>query len=96
MYSRCYVIGEYTTTISEQRLGKQVLTETNTHITIDLLWKQDVIYVARDSEKEPVTDCEHSNIKAWHFLTSWATTGFLRSTLFHGLNSVFANSKKIK
>jgi hypothetical protein len=35
MYSRCYAMGEYTTTISEQRLGKHVLAETNTHAKIE-------------------------------------------------------------
>jgi hypothetical protein len=32
MYSRCYATGEYTTPISEQRLGKYVNTETNKHV----------------------------------------------------------------
>jgi hypothetical protein len=32
MYSICYAIGEYTTTVSEERLGKHVPTETNKHV----------------------------------------------------------------
>jgi hypothetical protein len=32
MYSRCYAIGEYTKTVFEQRLGKHVPAETNTHV----------------------------------------------------------------
>jgi hypothetical protein len=32
MYSRCYAIGEYTTTVSEQRLGNHVPAETNKHV----------------------------------------------------------------
>jgi hypothetical protein len=47
MYSRCYARGEYTTTVSEQRFGKHVLAEKNTHATIDLLWKRGVFYVVR-------------------------------------------------
>jgi hypothetical protein len=38
MYSRCYEIDEDTRTVSEQRLRKHVPAETNTHVTIDLLW----------------------------------------------------------
>jgi hypothetical protein len=34
-------------TVSEQRLGKHVPSETNTHGTIYLLWKGDVVYVLR-------------------------------------------------
>jgi hypothetical protein len=37
MYSRCYAIGEYGTTVYEQRLGKYDPAETNTHVTLDLL-----------------------------------------------------------
>jgi hypothetical protein len=47
MYSRYYAIGKYTTTVSEQRLGKHVPAETNMHVTIDLLWKGGVFYVVR-------------------------------------------------
>jgi hypothetical protein len=47
MYSRCYAIDEYTTTVSEERLGKHVPAETNTHVTVDLLWKRGVFYVVR-------------------------------------------------
>jgi hypothetical protein len=32
-YSRCYGTGEYATTVSEQRLGKQVSTQTNMRAT---------------------------------------------------------------
>jgi hypothetical protein len=39
-------IGEYTTTVSEQQLGQHTPAGTNTHVTKDLLWKQDVFYVA--------------------------------------------------
>jgi hypothetical protein len=35
------------TTVSGQRLGKHVTTETNTHIAIDLLWKRGVLYAVR-------------------------------------------------
>jgi hypothetical protein len=35
MHNRCYAIGEYTTTVPEQRLGKHVPEETNTHATIE-------------------------------------------------------------
>jgi hypothetical protein len=47
MYSRCYAIGEYTTTVSEQRLSKHVPAEMNTHVTIGLLWKRRGFYVVR-------------------------------------------------
>jgi hypothetical protein len=47
MYSRCYAIGEYTKTVSEQRLGKYVPAVTNTHVTTDLLWKRGAFYVVR-------------------------------------------------
>jgi hypothetical protein len=50
-------------TVSEQRLGTHVPAETNTHLTIDLLWKRDVFYVARakmlwagQSEGKQMTD----------------------------------------
>jgi hypothetical protein len=33
-YSRCYTTDDYNTAVSEQRLGKQVTTETNTQATI--------------------------------------------------------------
>jgi hypothetical protein len=46
VYSRCK-ISEYKTTVSEKRLGKHVPAESNTHVTIDLLWKQGVFYVVR-------------------------------------------------
>jgi hypothetical protein len=45
MHSRRYAIGEYTTTVSEQRLGKYVLAETNTDVTIDILCTWGVFYV---------------------------------------------------
>jgi hypothetical protein len=49
--SRCYALtaryAKITTIVSEQRLGKHVLAETNTHVTIDLLWKRDALYVLR-------------------------------------------------
>jgi hypothetical protein len=32
MYNRCYAIGEYTTAVSEQRLGKHVPAEKNKHV----------------------------------------------------------------
>jgi hypothetical protein len=44
MFSSCYAIGEYTTTISEQVLGKHVPAEINAHLTIDLLCKRGVIH----------------------------------------------------
>jgi hypothetical protein len=47
MYSHCYAIGEYTTTVSEQRLDKRVPADANTNVTIGLLWKWDVFYVVR-------------------------------------------------
>jgi hypothetical protein len=47
MYSRCYAIGEYTMAVSEQRLGKHVPAETNTHVTINHLWKRGVFYLFR-------------------------------------------------
>jgi hypothetical protein len=31
--------------VSEQWLGEHISTETNTHVTIDLLWKQGVFFV---------------------------------------------------
>jgi hypothetical protein len=34
MYSRSYATGEYTTTVSEQRLGKHVPAETNSKVRI--------------------------------------------------------------
>jgi hypothetical protein len=69
-------------TVSEQRLGKHVLAETNTHVTIDLLWKRGVLYVVRDSEKEPVADCEHSNIKAGQLLVSQEALCFVELIQF--------------
>jgi hypothetical protein len=45
MYSRCCAIGEYIATVSEQRLGKHFPAETNTHVTIYLLWKLGVFSV---------------------------------------------------
>jgi hypothetical protein len=50
VYSRCFAIGEYKTMVSEQRFCKHVPTETNTHITIDLLRKRDVFYLVRAEE----------------------------------------------
>jgi hypothetical protein len=45
MHRHCYATGEYTMTVSEQQLGKHVPVETNTHITVDLLWKRGIFYV---------------------------------------------------
>jgi hypothetical protein len=47
MYSRCYAIHEYITTIPEQRLGKHVPAEMNTQAITVLPWKQNVLYVVR-------------------------------------------------
>jgi hypothetical protein len=33
--------------VPEQRLGKHVPVETNTHVTMDLLWKRGVFYELR-------------------------------------------------
>jgi hypothetical protein len=38
MYIRCYAIGEYTATVSEQRLGKHV--PADAHVAVHLLWKR--------------------------------------------------------
>jgi hypothetical protein len=40
-----YAIGEYTTTVSQQRLGKHVPAETNTRVTRDLLWERGVFHL---------------------------------------------------
>jgi hypothetical protein len=53
-------IGEYTTTASELWLGKHFPAETNTHVTVDLLWKRGVFCVVwpkcyeQESLKKPV------------------------------------------
>jgi hypothetical protein len=46
MNSHCYAVGKSTMTISEQGLGKHIPMDLNMHVTIDLLWKRGVFYVA--------------------------------------------------
>jgi hypothetical protein len=87
MYSRCYAIGEYTVTVSEQRLRKHVPAETNTQVTIDWQWKRDVACVVRAAilwagqfEATGQLSCERETEKRWR--CCWQFNGVLHRRLW--------------
>jgi hypothetical protein len=62
MYSRFYAVGEYTTTVYEQRLGKHIPAETIKHATVCYVVRAGLLWAVRFEATSSVELCKEAEM----------------------------------